>query len=214
MAAPQRRSPLQARSPLKDRAPAADAGATVQLRERPFLGKLVLRGRRDRINGGVSGVLGFDLPKTSPNTASGDKATALWLAPDEWMIVTGPDAERSLAAELGKALPGVHHQIADVTDYYTVICLSGAQAREILMKLTMLDMHQRTFKAGQVRGTMLMHTQATLYQRPGDEAGDGPAFDIFVRWSMADYLWCLIAECGREFGLPEQTPVSGERLVI
>jgi len=208
MGAPQRRSPLHDRTAL--RAPDGKAG----LEERKFLGKLILRGAHDQVQAAVKEVLGLDLPRTSPKTASGDKADILWLSPDEWMIVTEPDAERAVAASLGEALAGVHHQIADVSDYYTTICLSGAAAREILMKLTMLDVHRRSFKTGEVRGTMLMHSQATLYQRVDDDAEAGPGFDIFVRWSMADYLWCLIAECGREFGLPAQKPVTGERLVI
>lgn len=208
MGAPQRRSPLYGRATI------ADPDGKSRLEERKFLGKLILRGDYDQVRGGVRKVLGLDLPKTSPNTASGDNADILWLSPDEWMIVTEPDGEGAIAASLGEALAGVHHQIADVSDYYTTICLSGAAAREILMKLTMLDVHRRCFKAGEVRGTMLMHSQATLYQRIDDDTEAGPGFDILVRWSMADYLWCLIAECGREFGLPGQKPVTGERLVI
>jgi len=208
MADPIRRSPLHPRLRIS-----SDDGG-VHLRERRFLGKLILRGDYEAVKGGISECLKLDLPQTSPNSVFGDKADILWLAPDEWMIVTEPEAERALAAQLGKALDGIHHQVADVTDYYTTIQLSGGPAREILMKLTMLDVHSRAFKAGEVRGTMLMHCQATLLQRLDDDAEDGPAFDIFVRWSMADYLWCLIAECGREFGLPAQKPITGERLVI
>lgn len=208
MGAPQRRSPLYGRATL------CDPDGRARLEERKFLGKLILRGNHDQVRAGVKKVLGVDLPAASPETSSGDSAEVLWLSPDEWMIVTEPDAERALAASLGEALAGVHHQIADVSDYYTTITLSGPATREILMKLTMLDVHRRTFKAGEVRGTMLMHSQATLYQRLDDDTEAGPGFDIIVRWSMADYLWCLIAECGREFGLPGQKPVTGERLVI
>jgi len=202
----------QRRSPLHDRAPLANEGGTVRLEERRFLGKLILRGRAGPMDEAVAGLAGAGLPKASPNTAASDAATLLWLSPDEWMVVTEPGAEATLAAGLEEALAGVHHQIADVTDYYTVLRLAGTASCEILMKLTTLDMHERAFKPGEVRGTMLMHCQAVLYMRP--ETGDGPSFDIFVRWSMADYLWCLIAECGVEFGLPAQKPVTGERLVI
>jgi sarcosine oxidase subunit gamma len=31
---------------------------------------------------------------------------------------------------------------------------------------------------------------------------------------MADYLWCLLAEAGREWGMPREVPVKGERLTI
>ncbi|MEM1045450.1 MAG: sarcosine oxidase subunit gamma family protein [Pseudomonadota bacterium] len=208
MTPPVRRSPLEGRETL------ADPAGRARLEIRDFPGKLILRGKPDQVRAGVDKALGITLPEKSPETASGSSATLLWLSPDQWMVLTGKGEEAGVQHALAQALSGAHHQIADVTDYYTILALSGPRAREILMKLTMLDLHERAFKAGEVRGTLLMHTQAVLYQSGGDGAEGGPVFDIIVRWSMADYLWCLIAECGREFGLPEQVPVSGERLVV
>lgn len=205
---PRRRSPLDHRTPIAD-----DAGS-IRLAEHRFAGKLVLRGRHREVNGPCEGVLGFALPASSPQTAAGDGVTALWMSPDEWLLVTAPDGEEALEQQLAGALTGLHHQLAAVTDYYTVIRLAGIASRPILMKLTMLDLHPRAFRAGEVRGTMMTHCQALIYQAAADDAEAGPTFDIFVRWSMADYLWCLLAEAGREFGLPAQRPVSGERLVI
>ncbi len=208
MTPPVRRSPLDGREAL------ADPAGRARLEIRDFPGKLILRGKPDTIRTGVKKALGVELPEKSPETASGASATLLWLSPDEWMVLTGKGEETGVQHALEQALAGMHHQVADVTDYYTVLALSGTGARDILMKLTMLDLHERAFNAGEVRGTMLMHTQAVLYQSGADDAAGGPTFDIVVRWSMADYLWCLVAECGREFGLPEQVPVSGERLVV
>jgi hypothetical protein len=39
-------------------------------------------------------------------------------------------------------------------------------------------------------------------------------FRLLIRWSMADYLWCLLADAGREWGMPAEVPVKGERLTI
>lgn len=208
MTPPVRRSPLEGRETL------ADPAGRARLEIRDFPGKLILRGKPGQIRAGVKQALGLALPETSPATASGSSATLLWLGPDEWMVLTGKGEEAGVQHTMAQALSDTPHQLADVTDYYTSLALSGAKAREILMKLTMLDLHERAFKVGEVRGTMLMHTQAVLYQSGGDDEPGGPVFDILVRWSMADYLWCLIAECGREFGLPEQVPISGERLVV
>ena len=46
------------------------------------------------------------------------------------------------------------------------------------------------------------------------EAAGEETFSLFVRWSMADYLWCTVADAGREWGMPEQVPVKGEALTI
>ena len=205
---------LLRRSALHHRFPITNQEKNLLLEERKFLSKLILRGAHDVVKAGAEKALGIGLPKSSPHTARGDAVDVLWMSPDEWLIVGEADTELTTATALEDALAGKHHQVTDVTDYYTVLSLQGGAARAVLMKLTMLDVHKRAFKAGEVRGTMLMHTQATLFQRLDDDAEGGPVFDIFVRWSMADYLWCLIAECGVEFGLPAQKPITGERLVI
>ena len=82
------------------------------------------------------------------------------------------------------------------------------------MKLTTLDLHPRAFRAGMVTGSVFGRANATIWQPLDDAAEGGPAFRLFIRWSMADYLWCLIADAGREWGVPEQVPVKGEVLTI
>ena len=73
-----------------------DAGVT--LGERRFLGKINLRGQpTKKFRDAVAGALGV-APPTAPNTATGDGApTALWLGPDDWLIVTPPGAEAETA---------------------------------------------------------------------------------------------------------------------
>ena len=121
---------------------------------------------------------------------------------------------RRRARKLAAALAGTHHQLVDVSDYYTMIELAGAKARELLMKLTTLDLHPRAFRAGMVTGSVFGRANATLWQAADDGESAGPVFRLFIRWSMADYLWCVLADAGREWGVPEQIPVKGEMLVV
>ena len=65
-----------------------------------------------------------------------------------------------------------------------------------------------------VTGSVFGRANATIWQVLDDAAEGGPVFRLFIRWSMADYLWCLIADAGREWGVPEQSPVKGEKLTI
>jgi sarcosine oxidase subunit gamma len=201
------------RSPLKDRAPIGDAAGAISMRELPFLRKYVLRADPheavERLRSALSLGLPFD-PLTS--SSSGDLAF-LWMGPDEWLLVTGPDDPVAFR-RAAEALAGTHHQLVDVSDYHTVIELEGPKSRELLMKLTTLDVHPRAFQAGMVSGMILGRANATLWQVRDDHAGNGPAFRIFVRWSMADYLWCLLADAGREWGMPAQAAVGGEKLTI
>ena len=201
--APERRSPLAHRDPI-----AAERDA-VRLAEIPFLTKHILRVDPQAGAAAVKSALGLDLPQEPLASVQVDGVTCLWLGPDEWMI----GGEDNVAPELAKALAKTHHQVADVSDYYTVIEISGPRARDALMKLTTLDIHRRAFQLGQVAGGLFGHANAWLWLT-GESDDEGPAFRLFVRWSMADYLWCLLAECSREWGMPEEQPVAGEALLL
>ncbi len=198
MADPRRRSPLAHRDAIKS------ASGACEMSERPLRGKLVLRGDADIIGGAVQSATGAALPTTPNRSAQSGDTYVFWIGPDEWWFVTGREQETALAQALARAMTGTHHQLVDVTDYHTTVRISGPKARETLMKLTTLDLHPRGFEKGQVAGSMFGHAQAVLHQTAGDDEDDGPTFEIHVRASMADYLWCLLAEAGRPFGMPEQ----------
>ena len=203
MSEARRRSPLAHRSPIKAMENAAG------LSEVPFLGKLVLRGDPAKIGTKVTEIIGVSPPEACRAARQGETAI-LWTGPDEFWIVTARDAQTELAKGLETALAGIHHQVADVSSYYTTIELAGPRAREMLMKLTTLDLDKSAFIEGQVAGTMFGAAQAVLWQTDADDADGGPRFRLFVRRSMADYLWCLLAEAGFEWGMPKQAPLSGE----
>lgn len=202
---PVRRSPLTGRTRIEARRNA------VQLAETPFLGKHILRVDAGKASAAVKKATGLALPVEPLTTSISDDLALLWLGPDEWMLVTPAD-DGALADKLAGVLDGTHHQLVEVSDYYTAIDVSGRRARDLLMKLTTLDIHPRAFRPGQVTGTILGHANATMWL-VSDVDGDATV-RLFVRWSYADYLWCLLADAGLEWGMPEQQPVTGETMVI
>ncbi|MYZ50054.1 sarcosine oxidase subunit gamma, partial [Propylenella binzhouense] len=156
--------------------------------------------------------LGIGLPRAPLASAAEGETAWLWMGPDEWMLVAPPAEGGGRAAAVGAALGAVRHQLVDVGDYYAVIELAGPMARDLLAKLTTLDLHPRAFRPGACAGSVFGRVNALLWLK-GDEGPPGPVFWLFVRWSHADYLWCLLAACGREWGMPEEVPVKGEPLV-
>ncbi|MCW2309866.1 sarcosine oxidase subunit gamma [Rhodobium gokarnense] len=203
MADARRRSPLAHRRPLE-----ADGGA-FGLAERPLLAKLILRVDPETGGAAVKKALGVPLPGASKIAATGD-ISLLWLGPNEWMVVGAPETEADLAGRLEEALGETPHQVVRISDYYTTIAISGTGARQALSKLTTLDLDPVAFKPGEVRGSNFAKAVAVLALPEGGEE----VFDLHIRASMADYIWCLLTRSGREFGVPQDVPRSGERLVV
>jgi sarcosine oxidase subunit gamma len=196
---PSRRSPLEHRPSVS-----ADSGA-IELSERKFIGKIILRGDAAKVAPLLEGISLPALPLAPCTSAMTGEATVLWLGPSEWMLLTPENGERALIARIEEAVRNVHHQLVDLTDYYTIIHVSGERAREALMKLTTLDLHLRQFPAGAVKGSVLGRVNAILHSPPS-LGGEPSGFDLIIRWSQADYLWCLLCSAGREYGLPRQLP--------
>lgn len=198
MSDPRRKSALAHRRGL--------SSPDASLRELPFQGKLMLRGDSYRVGAPISTAIGIDLPRTVKATATANGITAIWTAPDEWWLITPPGEEAGIKSKLDVALFGTPSLVTDVTDYYTTILLEGAKAREMLMKLMTIDLHPRAFKAGEAVSSNIGRAVAVLRQTREDSGRQGPAFEILIRISMADYLWCVLAEAGHEWGLPIETP--------
>jgi len=201
---PTRRSPLGHRTPIASK----DGGA--RLAERPFAGKIILRGERNAIGPALEDDPGIALPDTACTSAQSGDVAVLWLGPGEWMIMTPESDEKPLAKAIENALSGIHHQAVDVSDYYTVIRVSGEHCAELLARLTTLDLHPRAFTDGVVKGSIFGRVPAILH-KPAN-AADAPCFDVIIRWSHADYLWCAIALAGRQYGVPEQLPEGRVKL--
>ena len=104
--------------------------------------------------------LGVALP-VEPNTVgTGGGRAALWLGPDEWLVV-GADGDETAIV---RALEGAEGWITavDVSANRTVLELAGPRAREVLAKGCSLDLHPRAFGPGQCAQTALARTQVIL----------------------------------------------------
>lgn len=172
-----------------------DAAAAVRLTLRRPRRLLNLRGAAEgRLLDAIEATLGFVLPLNSPETAGEGAYSALWLGPDEWLIVAEEGAADP-APRLGEALGTAHVALTDVSEAYAIFALTGDKARAVLQKGSGLDLHRRSFRPGQVAQTLLARADVTLHQ-----TGDA-AYEIYVRRSFAEYLWLWLEDAGREFDL-------------
>lgn len=186
-------------SPLHHRAEAFARGscAAVSLREEPFLTQINLRGdpADAAFRQAVRDATALDLPTTSNRFVEGPGGaaagvSALWLGPDEWLVV-GPDLSRcGLLDSLSHALEGQHVSVVDVSANRTCLVLTGPRARSVLMKGCSLDLHPRAFGTGQCAQSTLARAQIILRQ-----VDDAPTYHLLVRCSFSGYLtdWLLDA---------------------
>lgn len=187
----------QRQSPLTHRGLSAhdknDTSATsLVMAELRFFAKVTLRGR---IPGElVRKALGVSLPGEPNTVMTGNNLSALWLGPDEWLIVGPPNAERAMTGQLVKALPGA--AVVDVTEGRTTIRIRGPMVLDILAMGCPLDLHPRTFGPGRCAQSTLGRSPIILHQVDGT-----PLFDIHVERSQADYLWTWLETAGRPYGV-------------
>ena len=130
----------------------------------------------------------YPLP-TAPNTAWEDGSrAALWLGPDEWLVLGPPGTGPDIVGELEAALDGTHRSVVDVSANRVALELSGPRAKEVLSKGCALDLHPRSWWSGMSAQTTLARTQVILHER-SDTTG------VLVRPSFADYLvdWLIDA---------------------
>ncbi|MYD95246.1 MAG: sarcosine oxidase subunit gamma [Chloroflexi bacterium] len=191
-------SPIPRSSPLGTVQSAETPALESQLFERPFLTHINLRLHpNDAVAlASVHQLLGVQIPLTPNTTTAGDDLMAIWLGPDEWLLLAEPDASGSRVTELQNSLAGRFASVIDTGAGQTVIRLSGPSTLDILARGCALDLHPSVFPPGACAQTLLARAQALLIA-----VDDTPTIDIIVRRSFAPYVAAWLQDSGREFGL-------------
>lgn len=180
--------------------------AGVRLAERPFPGIVGLRGpRKDKaFREAFEAAAGYALPEAAGATAASPNTTAFWLGPDEWWIVDGrgdPEAGPRIAETLEAALATFPAAVTDMSESRACLRLSGPSARATLQKACPLDLHPKVFGHGRCAHTRLAKTAALIHMAADDSAAEGPAYDIYVVRSFAEYTWLWLENAAREYGV-------------
>lgn len=185
------RSPLASR--LEDLAGVAAAtGGAVVLEHVPFLTQIDLR-----LDPSDAGHAPYPLP-VEPNTAweEGPRA-AMWLGPDEWLLLGPPGVGPDIVAELLGALEGTHRSIVDVSANRVALELSGPGAKELLSKGCSLDLDRRGgWTAGSCAQTLLARVPVILHER-AETTG------VLVRPSLAEYLVDWLVDAAARSSIPD-----------
>jgi sarcosine oxidase, subunit gamma len=136
------------------------------------------------------------LPEVPNTSLSSTGISALWLGPQEWLIVTSPGLESAVQSSLRETLTNRNHAVTDVTSGNAVIRLSGTRARDVVAKGCSIDLHDRFLGPACCVQTYIAKAGVLLW-RPDDSS----RLNLIVRRSFAEYLGLWLQDAGREYGL-------------
>lgn len=145
----------------------------------PSMARHVLRGRLEALTA-AAGALGFALPREACRSASLNGTHALWLGPDEWLLLSAPEA--GLGDRLEAAMGAHPHSLVEVTDRQVGLVVNGAEAEAVLSVGCPLDLDQAAFPVGMCTRTVLSKAEIVLW-RTGPET-----FHLEVWRSFDAYL--------------------------
>ncbi|PWI13633.1 sarcosine oxidase subunit gamma [Streptomyces sp. Act143] len=168
------------------------SGGAIRLAELPFLTQLNVRfDAKGPAAEAVGLALGLQLPLQPNTVVRAGESTALWLGPDEWLLVGRPGGARDLESRIREAAADEPVSVTDVSAQRTTLLVTGPRAVDLLAHGCALDLHPRAFGPGRCAQTTLGRTQVILVARDETRAG----FWVLVRSTFAGYLadWLLDA---------------------
>lgn len=163
------------------------------MQDRGPVGMITLRG--DLSSGVMAQALDKALGLTIPGTrriapAKGvSQGQAAWMSPDELLLILPYGQVGAALASLEAGLAGTHHLAQDVSDARALISLGGvdARVREVLAKVTPVDLHPDHFKIGDIRRSRLAQVAGAFWM---PEAG---RINVVCFRSVAAYVFDLLS---------------------
>ncbi len=156
----------------------------------PFAARWILRGGAD-VAAPVGAAFGATPPSAPLRAESAGPRAALWLGPDEWLLVA-EDAPQELGSALEAALTGVPHALVDVSHRQSAIDVSGAAAARLLNAGVPLDLDLAAFPVGMVARTLLLKAEIVLWRRGAEY------FRVETARSFAPYVAAVLAASARD----------------
>jgi heterotetrameric sarcosine oxidase gamma subunit len=164
----------------------------VRIDELPRLTRLAVRG--DAASFGTA--FGVALPVVACRASVAGERAALWLGPDEWLVLA-PDGALTIADLPGSVVDVSHRQIG--------IEIAGPSAALALNAFCALDLHPTVFPPGSCTRTVFGKAEIVLWHIAPE------VFRVEVARSFAPYLRACLELASLEFGGLE---FSGREFVV
>ena len=166
------------------------ADADDEFRRLPPSARFILQGNRPARDAAAR-ALGLALPEAACRaTAEGERA-ALWLGPDEQLLMAPAGDTGRLQQELDSALQGLAHSLVDVSQRQVGLAVNGRRARDLLASGCPLDLHPESFPVDMCVRTLFAKAEVVLWRRGAEE------YHLEVARSFAGYVLDWMREVNR-----------------
>ncbi|WP_137131508.1 sarcosine oxidase subunit gamma [Rhizobium sp. FY34] len=149
--------------------------------------RVSLRARPEDVEA-LSNVLGLQLPMAAKTSASAGARHALWLGPDEWLLIDEGEGGMMAALSACTAL----HSATDISHRNTAILVAGSGAAKTLNGGCPLDLSLKAFPVGACARTLFGKIEVVVFRTAGN------AFRLEFWRSFSDYAFGLLHEAAED----------------
>jgi sarcosine oxidase, subunit gamma len=161
------------------------------LRQLPPASRFVLRGSPQALVAAVS-ALGLPRSDLPCRAVRNHGRAALWLGPDERLLIDSADAAQEMCDSLQGALAGMQHSLVEISHAQAAFEVSGVRAATVLNTGCPLDLDAASFPVDMCTRTVFAKAQIVLW-RIGPET-----FRVEAARSFIPYVTKFLAQAARE----------------
>ena len=154
--------------------------------------KLIIRGKTKNFITAIGKNLNMLLPIKANTSTSGEVLTALWLSPDEWMLLSNKtvsddtntyEVEDNLINNISKVNLGA---VTDVSDQFVMINIKGNKVFDLFATGSPFNFNEFKNKKGSVVQTILSHIDVIIHLTEINDV------NLLVRRSFSEHLYSWI----------------------
>jgi sarcosine oxidase subunit gamma len=136
----------------------------------------------------LDAAFGVALPTKPCQAAFDHERAALWLGPDEWLLIAPPEQSSDLLIGMRLALPDKPASLVDVSHRNFGLFVSGARSADLLASGCPLDLGPSAFPIGMCARTVFAKSEIVLWRIAGE------TFRLEAWRSFAPYIVGLLNE--------------------
>ena len=164
------------------------------VRRLPPRARFILQGGRP-VREAAGKAFGLALPEDACRAHADAERAALWLGPDEQLLLAPAGQAQGLQSEFAAALQGLAHSLVDVSQRQSAFVVGGPRARDLLASGCPLDLDPEAFPSGMCARTLFAKAEVVLWRRAAQE------YHLEVARSFSGYVLEWMREVNRS-GFP------------